>query len=83
MYKWNKFRVWLNKNDGKYYQVDNQNLNIYEVTGYLSLIFALVIYLFHDKAGFQPTWLGWLCFIIGCTTLFIGIIKRINNKENT
>ena len=83
MYKWKIIRAWINKNDGKFYQIDNQKLNIYEVTGYLSLIFAFVVYIFHEKTGFQFIWLGWLCFVIGCITLIIGILKKLKSEEST
>ena len=79
----NKIRAWINKNDGKHFQVDNQNFNVYEVAGYISLILAFVVYLFHDKVDFQSAWLGWLFLCFGCSTLFIGVLKKVKNGENT
>ncbi len=72
----NKMREWINKNDGKYFQVDNQEFNKYQAVGFILLILAFTIYLFHEKAGFEEIWLGWLLFFIGAISLIIGYAKR-------
>lgn len=83
MNTFNKIRTWINKNDGKYFKVDNQIFNDYEAAGYISLILAIVVYLFHEKAGFESTWIGWLFLCFGCAGVFIGIMKKVKNGENT
>lgn len=83
MYKSNKIRTWINKNDGEYFQVENHTFNAYEASGYILIILALVVYLFHDKAGFDLTWIGWLVLCFGCIALFIGVMKKVRNAEKT
>jgi len=83
MNKWKKFRNWANKNNGSFYQVDNQNLTLLEVLGYILCISAFIVYLAHEKIGFKETWLGWLFLIIGLALTITGVSKRIRNEKNT
>jgi len=83
MGKLNKFRERVNKNDGAFYQVDNQTLTLYEVIGYLLLIASLIIYLLHEKVNFEHTWLGWVFLFTSMPLVVIGASKRIRNDKNT
>ncbi|WP_299873046.1 hypothetical protein [uncultured Cocleimonas sp.] len=76
--KLKKFRTWINKNDGSYFQVDNQNFNLWQVTGFLLVISAFIVYLLHDKMGFSSTWLGWVFLLAGFILLFIGHTRKPN-----
>ena len=80
MSKWKSMRAWINKNDGKYFQIENHKLNIFQTLGYLLIIFSFVIYLFHDKTGFQHTWIGWVFLTVGIAFSFIGALKFISNE---
>jgi hypothetical protein len=72
----------VNRDNGKFYQVGNHNLNIGEITGYIFLILAMLVYLIVDKAGFEHGWLGWLFLLAGCFFLVIGIEKG-DSQSNT
>ena len=80
MNTWKQFRNWLNKNNGSFYQIDNQNLTLLEVAGYILCISAFIVYLAHEKAGFKETWLGWLFLVIGFALTLIGVNKRMKNE---
>ena len=83
MSRWKIIREWLNKNDGAHFQVENDDLKALEVSGYLTVIAALIIFLIDSKAGIDETWLGWLCLIMGIVAILIGAIIRIKNNKNT
>lgn len=83
MSKRGNIRAWINKNNGSLYQIDNQNLTLFEVIGYLLLVASLIIYLLHDKAGFKETWIGWSFLITGFLLALVGVKKRIGKDENT
>ena len=70
MTKWNKIRAWINRDDGKIYQVGNKNLGALETIGWFLLILALLVCTLHDKAGIESTWVGWLSFFLGLILLF-------------
>ena len=38
----NKFRKWINRDDGKIFQVKNENLNSVEIAGYALLVFSFI-----------------------------------------
>jgi hypothetical protein len=83
MSKRDNIRAWINKNNGSFYQIDNQNLTLFEVIGYLIFVASLIIYLIHDKAEFKETWIGWLFLVSGFILALVGIKKRIKKDENT
>ena len=71
-----KIRVWLNKNDGAYFQIENQDFNLLQVIGFLLVIASFIVYLLHDKTDFSNTWLGWLFLCGGLVSSYIGIIHK-------
>ena len=83
MSRWKNIRTWANKNNGSFYQVENQNLTIYEVIGYLLIIASFIIYILNEKTGFNETWIGWLLLIIGAISAILGGVKRTKNDKNT
>jgi hypothetical protein len=70
----------INRNDGKYVQIDNHELNGKEIVGYSFLILALLVYLLVDKVDFQYSWFGWVFFAIGFVLVILGIIQ---NEKST
>lgn len=82
MSRWKKFRTWANRDDGSQYQIGNRNLSNLEIFGYFLLIAALIIYLLHDKAGFQETWIGWLFLAVGFVLTVLGAPNE-KSDENT
>ena len=79
--KFKSLREWINRDDGKHWQVGNHKLNFNEILGYGALIGALLIYLLNDKLGFQHTWVGWLLLFIGVIFTISGTSKGIDKKN--
>ena len=65
----------INKDDGKYFQIENRDLKLKEIVGYAFLVLAMLIYLIVDKLGFQQSWLGWIFLFIGIILVALGVIK--------
>ena len=78
-YRWKTFRNWLNKNDGRYFQVDNQELNLFEVTGHLLTIFSLMYYFLHKKVGVDQDWIGLTLLVIGLVMGIYGALFKNNH----
>ena len=84
MSTWKNIRAWINRDDGRLYQVGNENLNAFEIIGYFLLIIALMVSLLHDKAGLESTWIGWVALFAGLGLAFYGTFKKeIKKSENT
>jgi hypothetical protein len=83
MNKLSKIQSWINRDDGKFYKIGNENLNVFEIFGYLLLIAALITKLLHDKAGLDATWIGWVCLIMGAILAFYGAMKKQRENKNT
>lgn len=83
MSKWKSFRIWINKNDGSFYQVDNQKLTIYEVVGYLLFIASFIVYLLQEKIGLEETWVGWVLLSAGLVLVVVGVTKRYLDGKTT
>lgn len=65
MSRWQRLRAWVNRDDGKMLQIGNRRLNVFELLGYLLFVLSLVIYVLHDKTGFNATWIGWAALFGG------------------
>lgn len=72
----------VNKDDGKHFRIGNHDLNSKEITGFVFLILAMLVYLIVDKAGFQYAWLGWTFFVIGFVLVTLGVIEN-DQQSNT
>lgn len=83
MSRWKRIRTWANRDNGSQFQVGNRNLSFLEILGYLLNITALIIYILHNKAGFQETWIGWLFFVVGFILTVVGAPDEKNTDENT
>ncbi len=79
----NKLREWINRDDGKFYQIGNENLNVIEIIGYFLLVLSLVLYGLHQKAGLEATWIGWVSFLVGVVMVFYGGLKKEGSNEST
>jgi hypothetical protein len=81
MTKWKKIRTWINRDDGKMYQVGNKNFGALEIIGWFFLILALLVYTLHDKAGIESTWIGWLSFFLGLVFIVWSFIKEKEDED--
>jgi hypothetical protein len=72
----------INKDDGKYFYVENHDLYPKEIVGYIFLVLALFVYSIVDKAGFQHGWLGLMFLLTGVVFLTLGINKN-EQRPNT
>jgi len=68
-----KIREWINKNDGRFFQVENIELDFFQVIGHLLLLFAYAFYEFHNRIGIDNDWLAWSSLIAGSVLLFYKI----------
>ncbi len=73
------FRNWINKNDGRYFQVDNLKLNLFEVVGYLLMIFSVMYYFLHEKVSVDQDWIGWTLLVIGLVLGIYGALFKNNH----
>ena len=66
-----KLRAWINRDDGRYYQVGNTKLRWYEIAGYLSVVVAVGLYGIPQMAllGFKQFS---IIFLIAGAVLLIG-----------
>jgi len=51
MGNFSKLRQWVNRDDGRYYQVGNRNLGALEAVGLLTSICSLVLWQVHAELG--------------------------------
>jgi hypothetical protein len=83
MPKWKKFRAWINRDDGKIYRAGNKNLKWIEIVGYLFLIISVVVYLLHNKTGFNKTWIGWLSLALSVILLTWANLREARHNKDT
>ena len=77
-------RDWINRDNGKIFRVGNQNMNYFEVSGYLIAIIGLP--LSNVKSMAELKWLGWLLIVTGIFLAFFGNWKKrrqaLHNKAD-
>ena len=60
---WGRFRRWINRDDGLWYRVGNENIRWYQVLGCLLFIGALAwLQLVQRIEPVLHQWPAWLCF---------------------
>ena len=82
MSKWVKVRRWINRDNGRIYQVGNRNLNAIEVMGWLFFIVAMLSHLFTEKTSANLSWLGWSSLVVGVMLMIVGACKGENKRRN-
>ena len=51
-----KLRQWVNRDDGRHYQVGNRDLGTLETIGYFICICSLFLWQLHSKTGVSSIW---------------------------
>ncbi|WP_157074159.1 hypothetical protein [Pseudoxanthomonas mexicana] len=71
MERWSKLRVWINRDDGRLYQVGNASIGPLSILGGLAIIASLVLSQLHRHADLHVAWpiaVG----IVGVVLWFLG-----------
>jgi len=51
-----KLRGWINRDDGRFYQVGNRSLGVLEAIGLLVFVCSLVLWQLHAKTDLHLAW---------------------------
>ena len=51
-----KLREWINRDDGRFYQIGNEPIGAWTVVGMLSIVSALVLWQLHTHVGVNGAW---------------------------
>jgi len=69
---WTEFRAWINRNDGRWIQVDHQSLAWHQVIGGVLLVCGLFFYLkLSELFAIEPRWAGTLAVVAGVALLSV------------
>ena len=49
-------RKWANRDDGRFYQIGNESIDVLTVVGVLVLIGALILWQLHSQVGISSVW---------------------------
>jgi cytochrome b561 len=74
-----KVRQWINKNDGKYFQVENVHYSLPHALGLLILIPGFLIAASMLPQAIQsppPVWSGWVIIAVGAAFIVLGNLPR-------
>jgi hypothetical protein len=72
-----KFRQWVNRDDGKFYQAGNRSLGAVETVGLLIVVGAIALWQLHVKAGLSIMW-SVAASVIG---LFLAVMGGSGNRR--
>ena len=70
-----KVRQWINKNDGKYFQVENEHYSLPHALGLLTLILGILIVARMLPQAIQSppsVWVGWAIIAAGTVLIVLG-----------
>jgi hypothetical protein len=51
-----RLRKWANRDDGRFYQIGNESIDVLTVVGVLVLIGALILWQLHSQVGISSVW---------------------------
>lgn len=51
-----KFRAWLNRDDGRFYQIGNESIGVLTTMGGLSIVASLVLWQVHRHVDVHLAW---------------------------
>ena len=66
-----KLREWVNRDNGRFYQIGNESIGAWTVVGALSLVCALVLWQLHTHVGVNGAW-AILAGLAGLVFLLLG-----------
>lgn len=79
----NKLRRWINRDDGKHYQVGNENLNYLELVGGILMISGLLSLPIKKQHLFDiPNWVVYSIFVCAFILWWLGTSKKNKNDKN-
>ena len=71
-----KFRKWINRDDGRFYQIGNEPIGVLAAIGALACVGAIVLWQLHDQIGISSAW-------VIPTGIFGLIIFAFGNRPDT
>jgi hypothetical protein len=79
----NKFRKWINRDDGKYYQVGNESLNFLEILGGMLMICGFLLMVCMQKTDLKiPRWTVFTTFAFSVGLWGLGDFKKQREKRS-
>jgi len=80
MSQWSNFRAWINRNDGKFFQLEeNFSVNWYQAVA--AIILCAAILLLRVEALSSKSTFGWIALVIGIALGLIGMLKGISDER--
>jgi len=72
-----RIRDWINRGDGKWFQVGNESLNLFETIGGFVMIIGLISVPLKQKVMSEiPTWSIIVVFLVSFIFMYIGIYLK-------
>ncbi len=71
-----RWRRWLNRDDGKHYQIGNRDLTAFEIIGMLLMVSAGAGYLLQDKLGLELEVFTICALMLGGALSYLGIKRN-------
>jgi len=79
----NTFRKWINRDDGKYYQVGNESLNFLEILGGMLMICGFLLMVGMQKTDLEiPIWTVFTTFALSVGLWGLGNFKKLREKRS-
>lgn len=74
-----EFRRWINRDDGRFYQIGNESISTWIAVGTIFLVGALVLWQLHTRFGINGAW-AVVASLAGLVSLILG--ARVDSTRN-
>ncbi len=79
----NKLRKWINRDDGKYYRVGNENLSFLQILGGILMICGFLLMACQQKASIEiPQWVILVTFALAAFLWWSGDCSKQRKRPN-
>lgn len=73
----NKLRQWINRDDGRWFQIGNENLNTLQIIGYVFMVLGFLLFAVRQHLSPNiPTWIPCVALLMGFCGLYFGEPKE-------
>lgn len=73
----NKLRQWINRDDGRWFQIGNENLNTLQIIGYVFMVLGFLLFAVRQHLFPNiPTWIPFVALLMGFCCLYFGEPKE-------
>jgi hypothetical protein len=80
MKNWSKLRRWINRDDGRFYQIGDVSIGIWTTVGILALVGALILWWLHIHIGVNGAW-AVVTGLAGLVFLFLGASRDASGND--